>query len=145
MIHSTDKHRRHMEYEVGDPVFVKLRPYWQQSIQQRSSQKLASCYFSPYKITHKCSLVTNKLGLPQGSKIHSIFHISQMKKRTSSHPVSLALPHELYLEKKSYILEAILKVQGRGSGSFPCHQVLVQWQTRPLEESLWITCSDFRG
>ena len=37
-----DSKRRNIEYQVGDMVFLKLQPYWQQSVFCRASQKLAS-------------------------------------------------------------------------------------------------------
>lgn len=48
-----DKHRRDVNYKVGDRVLFKLHPYKQQIAFKRVYQKLSSQYFGPYKIEKK--------------------------------------------------------------------------------------------
>ncbi|KHN33954.1 Retrotransposable element Tf2 155 kDa protein type 2, partial [Glycine soja] len=43
-----DKQRQDVQYEVGQLVYVKLRPYRQLSLRQGRPNKLAKCYFGPF-------------------------------------------------------------------------------------------------
>ncbi|WVZ06906.1 hypothetical protein V8G54_020252 [Vigna mungo] len=61
MKQQADKHRRDVEYNVGD-------------------QKLSPRYYGPYEIVEKISKVAYKLALPAESLIHPIFHVSLLKK-----------------------------------------------------------------
>jgi len=71
-----DKNRRHLEFEEGDLVLVKLQPYRQHSIALRKNQKLGMKYFGPFRISTKLSVVAYKLDLPSEARIHNVFHIS---------------------------------------------------------------------
>ncbi|KZV15495.1 hypothetical protein F511_33210 [Dorcoceras hygrometricum] len=48
MVKQANVHRREVIYEVGDKVFLKLRPHRQQSVCSRVFQKLAPRYYGPF-------------------------------------------------------------------------------------------------
>ncbi|XP_026459668.1 uncharacterized protein LOC113360370 [Papaver somniferum] len=75
-----DEGRRDVVYQVGDYVYLKLQPYRQNSNVQRKNQKLSPRYFGLYKILERTGPVTYQLDLPKESKIHSVFHVSFLKK-----------------------------------------------------------------
>ena len=74
-------------------VYLKLQPYRQQSVVVRRSLTLASKYYGPFPVIAQVGEVAYRLELPQGSRIHPVFHISMLKKKIGcSQEVMPALP-----------------------------------------------------
>jgi len=60
-------------------VFVKLQPYVQSSVANRSCPKQSLKFFGPYKIIEKIGSAAYKLELPPHAQIHLVFHCSLLK------------------------------------------------------------------
>jgi len=74
-----DKDRSEREFAIGDSVFLRLQPYVQSSVANRTSQKLSFRYYSPFKILQRVGQVAYKLDLPDDAKIHPVVRVSQLK------------------------------------------------------------------
>ena len=74
-----------MNYQVGDLVLLKLRPYRQETLQKKRNQKLSPKFFGPYKIVERIGPVAYKLDLPGDAAIHPVFHVSQLKQLLGQH------------------------------------------------------------
>ncbi|GMI64735.1 hypothetical protein HRI_000142800 [Hibiscus trionum] len=137
MKQQADKKRVGCEFQLGDRVFLKLQPYRQQSVQHRVSQKLSPKWFGPFKVVRRVGAVAYELELPVGSKIHPIFHVSQLKKHIGSDEFSAQLPligpdGGISKEPVRIIDRRIGKRGGRA-----VTEVLVEWSNAFPEDATW--------
>ncbi|CAA7034451.1 unnamed protein product [Microthlaspi erraticum] len=71
-------------------------------------QKLAPKYYGPYKILDRCGKVAYKLELPSTSRIHPVFHVSQLKLRVGDAVTTTQLPNvipDLLTKEPERVLE----------------------------------------
>ncbi|GJZ87711.1 hypothetical protein Tco_0659321 [Tanacetum coccineum] len=101
--------RKPMEFQVGDRVMLKVSP-WKWVVHFGNRGKLNPRYVGPFKVLEKIGTVAYKLELPQElSRVHNIFHISNLKKCYSDEP--LAVPLEgLHVDDKLRFLEEPVKI-----------------------------------
>jgi hypothetical protein len=79
-----DQHRVEGSFEVGDLVFLRLQPYRQSSLKRSRTEKLKLKFYGPYRVIRRIGDVAYELELPEGSKIHNVFHVSFLKKAVLS-------------------------------------------------------------
>ncbi|OIT36196.1 putative mitochondrial protein, partial [Nicotiana attenuata] len=121
---------------AGDWVFLKLQPYRQSSVAVRKNLKLSAKFYGPYQIVHKIEKVAYELKLPQNSKIHPIFHVSQLKKKVgdktfvAQDPLFCTEEGQIRMEPQSILDRRIVK-----KGNRAATQVLVQWTNLSHEEA----------
>jgi hypothetical protein len=135
-----DLHRRELTFEVGDYVFLKLQPYRQKSVAFRSSLKLSPRVFGPFKVLARIGAVVYKLDLPEGARMHNVFHVSLLKKKWG--PVVdqtvITLPPVLadaaLLPEPELILDRRVIQKGKYR---PKTKVLVQWKGALPEDASW--------
>ena len=80
-----DEHRSECQFQIGDLVFVKIQPYVQSSLAQRSNQKPAFKFFGPNRILARVGAVAYRLELPASFSMHLVFRVSQLKKLVGTH------------------------------------------------------------
>ncbi|KAL0400343.1 UNVERIFIED_CONTAM: hypothetical protein Sradi_2377600 [Sesamum radiatum] len=73
-----DAHRQERTFATVDWVHLRLQPYRQQSVQRRSSHKLAKWYFGPFRVLRRIGAVAYELGLPC-TRIHTVIHVLLLK------------------------------------------------------------------
>ncbi|XP_010255217.1 PREDICTED: uncharacterized protein LOC104595968 [Nelumbo nucifera] len=138
MTQMANSKRRDVEFQVGDLVFLKLHPYRQQTVHRRTYHKLASRYYEPYQIEEQIGKVAYKLRLPEGSRIHPVFHISLLKRQVGEiTATSTELPP--INEEGELVTEpvAILDTRWVKKGSTFVEESLVQWKNLPNEDATW--------
>jgi hypothetical protein len=136
-VHS-DSNRTEPSFQVGEYVLLKLQPFSQSSVVTRSFPKLAYKFFGPYEVLEKIGSVAYKLKLPNGSMIHPIFHVSQLKAFTPDHtPVYSTLPHIPQLDIAEVFPKQILNRWLVKKGNEAVTQILVQWSQLPVSSASW--------
>ena len=131
-----DKKRRDVHFQVGEMVYLKLQPYRQKSLARKLNEKLSPRFYGPFEIIKKVGEVAYKLLLPEGTRIHPVFHISQLKKAVGQTEVTSTLPpqltSELVLEANP---EAVWGVRNRVEDGMK--EVLIKWEQLPEYEATW--------
>ncbi|XP_070679204.1 uncharacterized protein [Malus domestica] len=129
MKNQADKHRTEREFTVGDWVFLRLIPYQLQSLNSHTFHKLHPKFYGPFEVVERMGKVAYKLKLPEGTKIHHVFHVSCLKKKVGSQIIPMAaLPEQvtagLEVKKPQEVLQRRIYKKGDVAGV----QVLVLWE-----------------
>lgn len=132
-----DRHRIERSY-VGDQVLLKLQPYVQSTVANRPCPKLAYKFFGPFTVEQRVGAMAYKLELPQNSRIHPVFHVSQLKPFTQDYsPVFSELPRTPDLSAAPLQPVAILERRMVKKGSSAIVQVRVQWSSLSPDSATW--------
>ena len=132
-----DKQRKDLEFEVEDPVFLKLSP-WKGVVRFRKRGKLSPRYIGPFEIVERIGPVAYRLDLSEElSRVHNVFHISMLRKYIpdSSHVLEtpeIKLRDDLsYEEKPVHILGREEKELRNKTISL----VKISWRNHLVEEA----------
>ena len=102
------------------------------------ADKLKTCFYGPYKVICRIGQVAYELELPQGSKIHNIFHVSCLKNALGRQvTVTDELPpmdDEGHLVLQS---EAIINSRERRLQSRMVWEFLMRWKNFSDEDATW--------
>ena len=111
-----DLHRRTIEFEVGEHVFLKISPT-KGMMRFGKSGKLSPRYVGPFEILKRVVAVAYQLALPPTlTSAHDVFHVSMLKKYVSdaSHKIDfkdLEIQEDMsYIEKPLKIFDTKVKV-----------------------------------
>nr|GEW76891.1 hypothetical protein [Tanacetum cinerariifolium] len=86
-----DLKRKPMDFQVGDRVIHKVS-HWKGVVRFGKREKLNPRYVRPFKVLAKVGDVAYRLELPQElSRVHSIFHVSNLKRCYSDEPLAMPL------------------------------------------------------
>ena len=115
-----------------------MHPYKQTTLKKNGAEKLKPRYYGPYKVVQKIGEVAYELELPEGSKIHNVFHVSCIKKTLGQKIVtSEILPHLDDEGQLTLVPENILKTRERRSRSRTIKEYLIPWKDIPSEYATW--------
>ncbi|KAJ9542106.1 hypothetical protein OSB04_028612 [Centaurea solstitialis] len=135
---TADKSRRPVKFQVGDMVYLKLQPYRQQSVARRPFQKLAARFYGPFEVQECIGSVAYKLKLPTSSRIHPVFHVSQLKPAIGTQPVCATIPPNINADMEWEVEpESLLGVRTNRADDGIRTEVLMKWKHLPEFESTW--------
>jgi hypothetical protein len=137
MKHFADRKRRPITFNVDDYVYVRLRPYRQQSASNSPYSKLSKRFYGPFKVLERIGQVAYRLDLPPSSKIHPVFHCSKLKLHQGPLPSINSPPPSSVTNHPIITPLAILETHLDHSTDPPIKRALVQWLGLPLEETSW--------
>ncbi|GJT12208.1 putative reverse transcriptase domain-containing protein [Tanacetum coccineum] len=107
-----DKRRKPLEFQVGDKVMLKVSP-WKGVIRFGKRGKLNPRYIGPLKILAKVGTVAYQLELPEKlSRVHSTFHVSNLKKCLSDEPLAMPLD-EIHVDDMLNFIEEPVEIMDR--------------------------------
>ncbi|GJR17421.1 hypothetical protein Tco_0965948 [Tanacetum coccineum] len=122
--------RKPLEFQVGDKVMLKVSP-WKGVIRFGKQGKLNPHYIRP---------VAYHLKLPdQLSRVHSTFHVSNLKKCFSDEPLAIPLD-EIQIDDKLHFIEEPVKIMDREVKRLKqsCIPILkVRWNSKRGPEFTW--------
>ena len=128
MKHQADCHHSERTFQVGDMVFLLLQPNKQPFLKLKGHHKLAPNFYRPYKVLQHIWFVAYKSELPPSSHVHSVFHVSCLKKVIGTNIKAQTVLLELDNEESIILdLEAILNKRSRQLCSRSITEVLIQW------------------
>lgn len=81
-----------------------------------------------------------KLELPAGSRIHDVFHISQLKKALGNHTV-VSLPSVCLGKKFDHLIP--LDVLAKRFDETGCLELLIRWKDRSSVDDSWLSSKEF--
>ncbi|GKA22553.1 putative reverse transcriptase domain-containing protein [Tanacetum coccineum] len=103
----TNRRRKPLEFQDGDKVMLKVSP-WKGVIRFGKRGKLNPRYIGPFKILAKVGTVAYRLELPEKLiRVHSTFHVSNLKKCFSDEPLAILLDEIQINDKLNFIEEPI--------------------------------------
>ncbi|GKE43665.1 hypothetical protein Tco_1470949, partial [Tanacetum coccineum] len=107
-----DVRRKPLEFPVGYKVMLKVSP-WKGVIRFGKRGKLNPRYIGPFKIIAKVGIVAYRLELPeQFSRVHSTFHVSNLKKFLSDETLAIPLD-EIQINDKLQFTEEPVEIMDR--------------------------------
>ena len=136
-----DQHRREMNYDVGDRVFLRVSP-WKGIIRFGRKGKLSPRYIGPYEVLERVGPVAYRLALPSElSQVHNVFHVSMLRRyRSDPSHVLTNQPVEIH-QNLSYIEEPVQILDSRikqlRNRRIPMVKIL--WRHHSKEEATWET------
>ncbi|GJU46071.1 putative reverse transcriptase domain-containing protein [Tanacetum coccineum] len=106
-----DRNHKPMEFQVGDMVMLKVP--WKEVIRFGKRGKLNPRYIRPFKVLAKVGTVAYIIELPdQLSRVHSTFHVSNLKKCYVDEPLAISLD-EIQIDDKLNFIEEPVEIMDR--------------------------------
>ncbi|GJT14318.1 putative reverse transcriptase domain-containing protein [Tanacetum coccineum] len=120
---------------------------WKRVIRFGKRGKLNLRYIGPFNVLAKVGTVAYRLELPQQlSRVHSTFHVSNLKKCLSDEPLAIPLD-EIHIDDKLHFVEELVEIMDREVKRLKQSRIpiiKVRWNSRRVPEFTWECEEQFR-
>ena len=103
--------------------------------------KLSPRYAGPFQIVERVGEVAYRLRLPEGARIHDVFHIGVLKPFKGTPPMSTPALPPLHNGRLLHRPERALRSQLRRG----VWHVLIKWDSLPEDDATWEPVDEFRA
>ena len=94
-------------FKPGDLVYLSTKGL---NIHSQNCHKLKDRFIGPYKVLHTVGKTSYKLQLPQGFRLHPVFHIDVLKPAEFDTPLRV-LPVDAVDDDTDYVVDRIVEVK----------------------------------
>ncbi|XP_016730565.1 uncharacterized protein [Gossypium hirsutum] len=98
-------------------------------------------FMGPFRVIAKVGAVAYTLQLPQNSRIHPTFHVSQLKRHVGSAPIEAQLPpvddHGAFPKEPTRIIDRRMVKRGNQATT----EVLIEWSNSFPKDATWESLS----
>ncbi|XP_070681753.1 uncharacterized protein [Malus domestica] len=109
-----------------------------QSLASHSYHKLHLKHYGPFEVNERIGLVAYKIQLPEGCKIHPVFHVSCLKKHLGNKAAVVpVLPQVTKDGIAPTYPAAVLQRRIYKKGNVAGVQLLIQWASKDESEATW--------
>lgn len=137
-----DRSRRDASFDLGSQVLLstshlKLRD----SKDTSTTAKLLPRWVGPFTVIEKIGRAAYKLKLPEGWRVHPVFHVSLMKPYQTDGRVQPPLPN-LIDGEVFFLIDRILDHRVVKKGRKASHEYLIRWLGYGPEHDSWISSAN---
>ena len=127
--------RRHLEFEVGDHVFLKVMPK-RGVVRFGKRGKLLLRFVGPFEILERVGIFGYRLALPPSmSGVHEVFHVSMLQKYTPD-PTHMVDWGQIKVNIDRTFEEGPVCILDSRDQVLRCKTVVL-WRNCGVEESTW--------
>ncbi|KAK1693984.1 hypothetical protein QYE76_010681 [Lolium multiflorum] len=137
-----DQHRTPRSFTIGDMVYLKMKHHREHALGSGTPLKLAPRWYGPFKIIQAVGKRAYKLQLPEGTLLHDVFHVNQLKKHIGPTAVPnprlpLVTPSGKLKTFPLCILQRRQASRKQSGGDVASPQWLIHWEGLSEDEATW--------
>jgi hypothetical protein len=128
-----------MELDVGAWVWLRLLHRTAQSLDPQARRKLGPRYAGSFQVLERVGQVAYRLRLPEGARIHDVFHVGLLKPHRGEPPAAPGVMPPLLHGRILPEPEAAVRAELRCG----VWHVRIKWCGLPDEDATWEQLEEF--